>query len=100
MTFDERQPGQQLAQALAKFLRYAEQALMLGMGALLVLEGEMTVGGMIAANVLMARALAPLDMVGSNWRSFLSAHAAYLRLRELLSADPEWHDGEIVPAGL
>lgn len=75
--------------ALSKFVRYTQQSLTLAAGALLVIDGQLSPGAMIAANVLMARALAPIDMMVSNWRTFVAAHAAYLRLRALLDAFPE-----------
>lgn len=75
--------------SLSKFVRYTQQSLTLAAGALLVVDGQLTPGAMIAANVLMARALAPIDMVVSNWRTFVAAHAAYLRLHALLDAFPE-----------
>ncbi|TNJ34112.1 type I secretion system permease/ATPase [Prosthecochloris vibrioformis] len=72
-------------QSINKFIRYAMQSLTLGAGALLVLNGEMTTGGMIAGNVLMSRALAPLDMMVNTWKQFIQARAGFLRLEELLS---------------
>ena len=47
--------GQRMT-AVVKFVRYTQQSLSLGMGALLAIHGEITVGAMIAANVLMSRA--------------------------------------------
>ena len=43
---------------------------------------------MIAANVLMTRALAPIDLMVSTWGGFLTARDAFLRLRNLLEAHP------------
>src|SRR5690606_9165248 len=37
--------------AFSKFVRYTQQSLALGLGALLVIDGQLTVGAMIAANV-------------------------------------------------
>ncbi|TRZ93465.1 MAG: type I secretion system permease/ATPase [Rhodocyclaceae bacterium] len=75
-------------QALTKFLRYTQQSLALAGGALLVIQGELTPGGMIAANVLMGRASAPIDLMVSTWKSSISAHKAFLRLEELLRLHP------------
>lgn len=75
-------------QALSKFLRYTQQSLALGAGAVLVIHGELTPGGMIAANVLMGRATAPIDLMVSSWKSSISAHKAFLRLEELLRLHP------------
>jgi ATP-binding cassette subfamily C exporter for protease/lipase len=76
------------ATAVSKFIRYAQQSLALGAGALLVIDGQLSAGGMIAANVLINRALAPIDMVVASWRSFVSARAAYQRLDAMLHRFP------------
>jgi len=75
-------------QAIGKFVRYSMQSLMLGAGALLVIQGELTLGGMIAANVLMSRALAPIDLIASSWKSFISARTAFRSLDDLLRSNP------------
>ena len=73
----------------SKFIRYAQQSLVLGAGALLVIDGQLSPGGMIAANVLMSRALAPIDMLVGAWRGFIGARGAFARLEALLDAHPE-----------
>jgi ATP-binding cassette subfamily C exporter for protease/lipase len=70
--------------AISKFLRYTQQSLALGAGALLVIDGQLSPGGMIAANVLMGRALAPIDMIVGSWRQFIGMRAAFTRLEKLL----------------
>ena len=75
--------------AWSKFIRYAQQSLALGAGALLVIDGQLSPGGMIAANVLMTRALAPIDMLVGTWRGFIGARGAFERLEALLLAHPE-----------
>ena len=71
-----------------KFLRVAMQSLALGFGALLVLEGRITGGMMIAVSLLTSRALSPAEALVANWRSLVSARASYARLKELLKAFP------------
>lgn len=75
--------------AWSKFVRYTQQSLALGAGALLVIDGQLSPGGMIAANVLMTRALAPIDMLVGTWRGFVGARAAFERLESLLTQHPE-----------
>ena len=75
--------------AWSKFIRYSQQSLALGAGALLVIDGQLSPGGMIAANVLMSRALAPIDMLVGTWRGFIGARSAFRRLEALLAAHPE-----------
>jgi ATP-binding cassette subfamily C exporter for protease/lipase len=74
--------------ALSKFVRYTQQSLALGGGALLVIYGELSPGAMIAANVLMTRALAPIDLMVGTWAGFLNAREAFNRLSDLLEAHP------------
>ena len=74
--------------AWSKFVRYTQQSLALGGGALLVIHGELSPGAMIAANVLMTRALAPIDLMVGTWSGFLNARDAFNRLSELLEAHP------------
>ena len=75
--------------AWSKFIRYSQQSLALGAGALLVIDGQISPGAMIAANVLMTRALAPIDMMVGTWRAFIAARSAFDRLETLLRDYPE-----------
>lgn len=88
-------------QSVTKFVRYTMQSLTLGAAALLVIKGELSAGAMIATNVLMARALQPLDLIVGSWRGFVQAKAAYLKLENLLKSHPE-RDADIhypIPRG-
>lgn len=73
--------------ALTKFVRVSLQSLILGLGALLVLKGEITAGGMIVASILMGRATAPVEQLIGVWKSWGSTRSAYQRLNELLGAN-------------
>ncbi|MEP1142769.1 MAG: type I secretion system permease/ATPase [Henriciella sp.] len=68
---------------LSKGLRMILQSASLGIGAVLVLRGEMTAGGMIAGSILMSRSLAPVEQSMSAWRSFQSARDAFASLKAL-----------------
>jgi ATP-binding cassette subfamily C exporter for protease/lipase len=72
-----------------KEITILKQSLALGVGALLVMEGELTVGAMIAANLLMTRATAPLDMMVNGWRGFKQSFESAKRLEELFDEFPE-----------
>ncbi len=74
--------------AWSKFIRYAQSSLALGAGALLVIDGQISPGAMIASNVLMTRALAPIDQIVSGWQGFTAARAAFGRLEKLLMGFP------------
>jgi len=71
---------------LTKSIRLALQILVLGMGAWLVLRGELTGGGMIAAALILSRALSPVERALGAWRSYLSARAARANLAKLFRA--------------
>ena len=75
--------------AWSKFVRYSQQSLALCAGALLVIEGQLSVGAMIAATVLMSRALSPIDQMVGVWRSWIGARSAFNRLENLLQSQPE-----------
>jgi len=74
--------------AWSKFIRYSQQSLALGAGALLVIDGQLSPGAMIAANVLMTRALAPIDQLVGSWRQFMSMRTAFGRLEQVLTDFP------------
>ncbi len=74
--------------AMTKSLRIIMQSLTLGLGAYLALNQEISPGMMIAGSLLLGRALAPIDMLVSNWKGFTVARAQYNRLGELLDAIP------------
>lgn len=76
-------------QFLNKFLRYTMQSLMLAIAAVLAVRGEISVGSMIASNVLIGRALQPFDVIVGTWRQFIQAKTAAVSLSQLLeSANP------------
>lgn len=74
--------------ALTRFTRLAMQSGILGVGAWLVLENQLTPGGMVAASILLGRALAPVELGISTWRGFVSTRGAYARLSALLDEHP------------
>jgi ATP-binding cassette subfamily C exporter for protease/lipase len=82
---------------ISKFVRISMQSLSLGMGALLVLDGKMSAGSMIAASILVSRALAPVEMLVGNWKQIITGRAAYARLGELLTAHPARQYGMSLP---
>jgi ATP-binding cassette subfamily C exporter for protease/lipase len=86
--------------AVSKFVRYAQQSLNLGIGAWLVIRGELSPGAMIAANVMMTRALAPIDLLVGTWPQFLTAKEAYGRLQVLLGFQHTGRDQVITQAPL
>ncbi len=73
---------------VSKTMRMMLQSGLLGAGAYLVIKGEMSGGAIIAASIVSGRALAPIDAVIANWKSFSAARQAVPRLKEALSLVP------------
>jgi len=89
-------------QSLSKFLRYTQQSLTMAVGALLFIDGELaSPGAIIAANMLLGRATAPIDLMVMTWKNTLSAHQSFLRLEGLLSEHPQRDAGLVhdIPRG-
>ncbi len=86
--------------ALTKFVRMSMQSLILGLGALLVLDGKITPGMMIVASILMGRATAPVDQLIGIWKNWSSTRSAYQRLNKLLEANPAREAGMSLPKPL
>ncbi|MFK4723650.1 ATP-binding cassette subfamily C protein [Bradyrhizobium niftali] len=84
-------------QSLIRFLRLAMQSMILGLGAYLVIERLATVGAMFAASILLGRALQPVEQIVGSWRNLVAARGAFLRIRELLKADPQRKAGLTLP---
>lgn len=78
--------------ALSKTTRMLVQSLILGIGAYLAIQQEISPGLMIAGSILLGRALAPIDLMIGSWKGFTAARGQYERLNELLvqiAAEPE-----------
>lgn len=72
-----------------KTFRQFLQSAMLGLGAYLVLQGQLTPGAMIAGSILMGRALAPIEMIINQWAVVQRASKGWDSLAELLTIVPE-----------
>lgn len=74
--------------ALSRVLRMALQSAVLAVGAYLVIQQQATAGIIIAGSILAARALAPVEIVISQWRVFVGARQSWYRLNNLLARLP------------
>lgn len=74
--------------ALSKLVRLCTQIAILGWGAWLALNDQLTGGMVIAASIIGSRALAPVEGTIEGWRSFVQARAAYARIKTLLQNSP------------
>ena len=69
---------------IARIFRIVLQSGILGLGAYLAIQQEISGGAMIAASILASRALAPIEVAIANWRGFVAARQAYARLKTSL----------------
>ncbi|MEN9867441.1 MAG: hypothetical protein RL748_3031, partial [Pseudomonadota bacterium] len=86
--------------ALTKFVQISLQSMVLGYGALLAIEGKMTPGMMIAASILVGRALSPVQQVIAVWKTWSTTRSAYGRLSALLADNPARQGGMPLPPPL
>jgi ATP-binding cassette subfamily C exporter for protease/lipase len=80
-----------------KFAQTSLQSLVLGFGALLVLDNKITSGMMIAASILVGRTLAPVQQLIAVWKNWSSTRSAYERLNNLLESNPARPAGMALP---
>lgn len=77
-----------IAASVSKAVRMLAQVAMLGWGAYLSLEGQLTGGMVIAASIIAGRALAPVEGAIEGWHQFINTRSAYQRIAALLRASP------------
>lgn len=83
--------------AISKAVSVALQSIMLGLGALLVLEDSISPGMMIAGSILLGKAIGPVQLLISVWRQFGQTRSAYERLSKLLTENPLRQAGMALP---
>ncbi|MDG1286243.1 MAG: type I secretion system permease/ATPase [Rickettsiales bacterium] len=84
--------------SLSRFVRMGLQIAVIGVGAWLALQNELTVGGMIGASILMGRALAPFEGAIGTWKQLILARDAYHRLDSALTDVPRLRGTMQMPA--
>lgn len=82
--------------AISRALRMILQSATLGLGAFLVINGEMSAGAIIAASITSSRALAPIDLAIANWKNTVNARGAWTRIKQAMVA----LDGKAKPTDL
>lgn len=78
-----------LLHAISRSLRVGMQVAIYAVGAYLTIVGESTAGAMIAASIVMGRALAPLDQAMATYKLSLESFASYKKLDALLQKTPK-----------
>jgi len=87
-----------LLTALGRWDRLILSVIITGLGAYLAIEDRITVGGMIAASILMGRGLAPLENLIPLWRQLIGARNAWQELNESLERYPRAENTMVLPA--
>lgn len=80
-----------------KAFRLFLQSAILGLGAWLAIQGDASHGSMIAASILMGRAIAPVEQLVAQWRVVLSAKEAWVSLNTSLKDLPSTKDAMALP---
>ncbi len=84
--------------ATIKFVRQAVQTLILGGGAYLAITGKISPGAMIAASILVGRALAPIEAAVGQWKSFINARSGWDRLQKMFRSNHDEGERMSLPA--
>jgi len=71
-----------------KFVRLSLQSLALGLGAYLAIERQISGGAVIAASVLLSRALQPLEQIVGAWQGIVNGRQAFVTLSDLFNTYP------------
>jgi PrtD family type I secretion system ABC transporter len=83
---------------ISRTMRLVFQSGILGLGALLAVQQEISPGSMIAASIIMSRALAPVEQAVAHWQPYLGFRRAWTRLSELMKLTPAPSEPMPLPA--
>lgn len=83
---------------VSKVFRMMLQSALLGIGAYLTLQGQMSAGAIIACSIAASRALAPIEIAISHWKAFAAARQSMRRLDGVLSSLPKTTEPLLLPA--
>ncbi len=82
-----------------RFCRMLLQSLSLAAGAMLAIFGSISVGTIIAASILLSRALQPVELLVSNWSALLAARRALTLVSSVIEAgEAEDRPRHVLPA--
>lgn len=83
--------------ATMRTLNMVMQSVAITTGAVLVLSQAISPGVMIAAALLLGKAIMPIQTAVSSWRSFVDAYGQYRRINSLLEQHAEKHEKMALP---
>ena len=83
--------------SVARTIRLVVQIGILGTGAYLVIQGDLTGGGMIGASIILGRAMAPIEQSINAWRGFTGARNAYRSITDLIQRQEDDTDPMALP---
>ena len=81
-----------------KFFRQVVQTLILGGGAYYVIQGKLSPGSMIAASIVVGRALAPIEGAVGQWKSFIGARGSWERVQAMFRGEAAQEEKMPLPA--
>jgi len=84
--------------SLSKNIRLIIKSAALALGAYLVIQGDLTGGMIIAASILVSKALLPIEQIISHWRSMTSARQSWQRLHKIFNLFPQEENRTTLPA--
>ncbi len=88
----------EMISGLSRALRQCAQIVSLGAGALLVMNGSLSSGAMIAGYIIIAKALQPIEQISYGWTSIMTAKSSYTRLKKLdLTLHASESNEQIIP---
>ena len=83
--------------ASSKFVRMSLQIAILGTGAYLAIQQLISPGILIAASIVMGRALAPVEQAVGQWKQFVNARSSHKRLKQLFANIPDQEERTELP---
>lgn len=84
--------------AIGRWTRLVLSIALTGLGAYLAIQDRLTIGGMVAASILMGRGLAPLESLIPLWRQLISVRTSWQRMNEALEKFPREESAMGLPA--
>ena len=86
-----------LLAAIARFGRFLVQVAVVALGAWLAINDHLSTGSVVAASIMLTRALAPVESLVGSWKNFIGARTAYGRIQRELNRPPPARASTVLP---